>query len=223
MKRFLLIFFILACGLAPDAYAQVGMRYTVVQGDTIYIDVLPPARKQGRAKRNKGTEWRKYYKLVYNFNKVYPYALVGRDMMAQVDSTLQAEPFSKHRRNEYINQVEKELFRLFEKDIRRMTISQGFVLMRLVDRECGQSPYEIIVNYEGEFAARFWQLVAKVFSADLKVKYEPEGRDAHLEELVQIWDSGAWDNFYASIFWEYPEKTVIPTQKLSDPRSNRKR
>lgn len=222
MKRFLLILSILLAGFVSEAYGQVGMQYTVVQGDTIFLDALPPALKTGKAKRNKGTEWRKYYRLVYNFNKVYPYALVGRKLMAQMDSTIESGSLNRARRNEYVNQVERELLRIFEPDIRKMTYSQGFVLMRLVDRECGLSPYEIISTYEGELSAKFWQLVAKIFSADLKVKYEPEGRDAQLEELVRIWETGAWDTFYYSVFWEWPEKTVITTDRLSAPKKRKK-
>ena len=96
-----------------------------------------------------------------------------------------------------------------------MTISQGLVLMRLVDRECGMSAFNIIKTYESGFAANFWQLVAKVFSQDLKTRYDPAGNDAKIEELCHIWDSGQWDSFYYSIFMERPSKTVIKTDRLS--------
>ena len=87
--------------------------------------------------------------------------------------------------------------------------------MRLIDRECGMSPYQIIKEYEGGFTANFWQLVAKMFSHDLKTSYDPNGRDNKIEELVQIWDSGQWDQFYYSVFWEAPSKTVIKQERLS--------
>ena len=110
--------------------------------------------------------------------------------MAQVDSVIAADVTKKPQRNQYINDVEKELFRLFEKDIRNMTVAQGLVLMRLVDRECGMSAFQIIKSYENGFAANFWQLVAKLFSQNLKTRYDPDGEDKKLEELVKIWDSG---------------------------------
>ncbi|MBQ1209601.1 MAG: DUF4294 domain-containing protein [Bacteroidales bacterium] len=184
-------------------------------GDTVFVDKIKPARIFARVPKQKGKAWKKYYKLIYNFNKVYPYALVGRKMMAQVDSTLAAEPLKRSERERYIKSVEKELFRIFEKDIRKMTISQGMVLMRLVDRECGLTPYEIIQTYEGDFAAGFWQFIARLFDADLKIAYDPEGKDKEIEELVEIWDSGDWDAFYWSIFWESPTRTVISQQQLS--------
>lgn len=199
------------------------MRWEINEnGDTIFTEELRPARVFARVPKQKGKEWRKYYRLVFNFNKVYPYALVGRKMMAQVDSTLAAEPLKRSERNQYIKSVERELFRLFEKDIRKMTISQGMVLMRLVDRECGMPPYDIIKTYEGEFAAGFWQFIARLFDADLKRRYDPQDKDHQIEELVQIWDSGDWDGFYWSIFWENPPRTVIKTEKLSSEVKKKK-
>ena len=213
----------LLCFCHQEAGAQVRrpvtgtpMYYEVTpQGDTVFLDTLDPVWIFPKGRRMKSGDWRQYYKTVYNFNKVYPYALVGRKMMAQVDSTIAADVRKKSERSRYVNDVEKELFRLFEKDIRNMTISQGLVLMRLVDRECGMSAYSIIKTYENGFAANFWQLVARLFSQDLKTRYDPKGQDARLEELCKIWDSGQWDQFYWSIFMERPKKVVISTETLS--------
>lgn len=199
------------------------MKYEINEnGDTVFVDEIRPTRIFARMPKQKGKEWKKYYKLVFNFNKVYPYALVGRKMMAQVDSTLAAQPLKKSERNRYIDCVEKELFRLFEKDIRKMTISQGMVLLRLVDRECGMPPYDIIKTYEGSFAAGFWQFIARFFDADLKKRYDPKGADRNIEELVEIWDSGDWDAFYWSIFWEDPPKTVFKSERLTSEVKKKK-
>ena len=221
MRKFLLIPLILITCCMPSSAQRVRkvtgtpMYYEVINGDTTFIDQLDPVWIFPKGRKMKAGDWRQYYKTVYNFNKVYPYALVGRKMMAQVDSVIAADATKKSQRNQYINDVEKELFRLFEKDIRNMTVSQGLVLMRLVDRECGMSAFQIIKSYENGFAANFWQLVAKLFSQDLKTRYDPKGKDVKLEELVQIWDSGQWDNFYYSIFMEAPRKTVIKKEELS--------
>ncbi len=209
---------LLAFFAIPECGAQIRagdfLPYEVVGEDTVFFDVLDASRIMRKGKGKKSRDWQKYYRLVYNFNKVYPYALVGRKMMAQVDSTIAADVTRKSERNSYINNVERELLRLFEKDIRTMTVSQGAVLLRLVDRECGMSGFEIIKDYESGFAANFWQLIAKIFSHDLKTRYDPEGNDIQIEELVEIWDSGQWDNFYLSVFGEYPQKTVIKTDVL---------
>ena len=154
-------------------------------GDTVFMETLDPVWIFPKGRRMRDGDWRRYYKLVFNFNKVYPYALVGRKMMAQVDSTIAADVSKRSERNRYINDVEKELFRLCEKDIRNMTITQ------------------------------LRQLVARLFSQNLKTRYDPsKGEDAKIEELCKIWDSGQWDPFYYSIFMEAPRKTVIQQETL---------
>ncbi len=183
-------------------------------GDTTFFDRIEPVWIFPRGRKAKKGDWRQYYKLVHNFNQVYPYALVGRKLMAQVDSTIEAGGLKKSERNRYIKDVEKELFSLFEKDLKNMTISQGVLLMRLVDRECGMSGYDIIKNYENGFVANFWQVVAKLFSQDLKTRYDPKERDAKTEQLVKIWDSGNWKPFYYSVFFEYPPEVVIKADRL---------
>ena len=224
MKKFIVtILAVLAfCLSAP---AQVGEPTPVPDGIEYYDEIEPSVvtgRKRKKIKRY-GREWRQQYRLIWNFNKIYPYALVARKMMRQVDSTIAAGGLDGRLRNTYINNVEKELLRIFEKDIRQMTISQGFLLTRLVDRECGMTVYDIIKEYEGGLAAGFWNLVGKMFEQDLKSHYDPEGKDAKTEELIVIWESGDWDNFFFSIFGEEPQKTVIGTEHLStQPKSKRK-
>ncbi len=218
MKRTVIILLFLLTVTASGAQTRhprgEPMYYEVHDGDTLIFDSIEPTWCFPKGRGMKKGDWRQYYKLVYNFNKIYPYALVGRKLMAQVDSTMAADVSKRSQRTRYINDVEKELFKLFEKDIRNMTIQQGVLLMRLVDRECGMSGYEIIRTYESGFAASFWQLVARLFSQDLKSRYDPKGKDVRTEELIRIWDSGMWDNFYFSIFMEMPRKTVITSDRL---------
>ena len=221
LKRTIILLILVLCAVPVNGQTKrkvtgYPMYFQVDEhGDTVFFDTLDPVWIFPRGRKMKDGDWRKYYKLVYNFNKVYPYALVGRKMMTQVDSILAADVTKRSERNRYINDVEKELLRLFEDDIKNMTVNQGMVLLRLVDRECGLSGYDIIKTYESGFAAAFWQLVAKLFSHDLKTRYDPKGNDAKIEELVNIWDSGKWNSFYYSIFMEYPQKTVIAAERLN--------
>ena len=214
MKRLFLILLIVLCAGVYSPAQDIDTP------EEEYFDELPAATVSAKRKKKikkYGKEWREKYRLIYNFNRVYPYALVGRKMMAQVDSTIAADGLDKRNRDGYIKNVEKELFKLFEQDIRHTTISQGFLLTRLVDRECGMTVYDIIYNSEGGFSAGFWNLVGKVFDQDLKAHYDPTGEDAKTEELVKIWESGEqeWANFYYQVFWEDPPKTIIKTDKLS--------
>ena len=220
MKRLLpVLLAILVClpGSAEKKKKDLGypMYYIVEEnGDTTFIDSLDPVWCFPRGTRLKRGDWRRQYRLVYNFNKVYPYALAGKKMMAQVDSVLAHDATKRSERNAYTHDVMFELFDIFGHDIKHLTISQGVVLMRLVDRECGIPPYDIIKEYRSGFSANFWQFIARLFEQNLKKRYDPKGEDAKLEELVQIWNKGHWDQFYYAVFFEYPEKTVIKREVL---------
>lgn len=188
------------------------MQYIVSGKDTIYMDNLPAARVYEKLPRQKGREWRKYYRLVHNFSKVYPYALVARHLVQEVDSTIAADNLRGIKRDRYIGAMQKELFDVFEKPMRNLTVSQGALLMRLIDREVGKSSYNIIKDYKNGIAAGFWQGVAKIFGTDLKRPYDPEGEDEPIEDLVRKWDSGEFEGLYYSLFWKYPPETEIPSK-----------
>lgn len=188
------------------------MAYMVEGSDTVYFADLPPAKIWQKLPKQKGREWRKYYKMVYNFNKSYPYALVARKLVAQVDSTIAADGLKRGKREKYIEKMQEELFTVFEKPLRNLTVSQGAMLMKLIDREVGKSSYNIIKDYKNGMAAGFWQGIAKLFGTDLKKPYDAEGDDAPLEELVRLWENGDFDGLYYSLFWEFPPRTEIPSK-----------
>lgn len=188
------------------------MPYTISGRDTIYIGEIQAAKVYEKLPRQKGREWRRYYRLVYNFSKVYPYALVARDLVAETDSTIAAEKMKRGQRERYIDRKQKELFDAFEKPMRNLTVSQGALLMRLIDREVGKSSYMIIRDYKNGMAAGFWQGIARIFGSDLKKPYDPEGEDAPTEELVRAWEQGEFEGLYYSLFWEYPPVIELPSK-----------
>lgn len=186
------------------------MQYIVEGKDTIFIDELPASKVYSRVPKQKGREWRKYYRLVHNFSKTYPYALVARDLVARADSTIEADGLKRGRKEKYVNELQKELFNVFEQPLRNLTVSQGALLMKLIDREAGKSSYNIIKDYKSGIAAGFWQGIAKIFGSDLKKPYDPEGEDKAVEELVEIWEAGDFQAFYFSLFWQDPPAIEIP-------------
>ena len=190
------------------------LPYYIEKGDTIFYDELKASKVYSRLPKQKGKEWRKYYRLVHNFSKAYPYALVAKKLVAEADSTIAADKLKGARRERYISQVQKELFEVFEGQMRKLTVSQGALIMKLVDREVGKSSYNIIKGYKSGIAAGFWQGIAKIFGSDLKKPYDPEGEDAKIEELVKIWEAGDFDAFYFSIFWKDPPQLDIPEKYL---------
>ena len=190
------------------------MEYIVDGNDTIYIDQIRASKVYSRVPKMKGREWRKYYKLVHNFSKAYPYALVARKLVTEADSTIAADRLKGIKREKYINSVQKELFDVFEGQMRNLTVSQGALIMKLVDREVGKSSYNIIKGYKSGITAGFWQGIAKMFGSDLKAPYDPEGEDKEVEELVKIWEDGDFDALYWSLFWKDPPVMPIPEKYL---------
>lgn len=158
----------------------------------------------------KGREWRQYYRLVHNFSKAYPYALVAKKLVMEADSTIAADNLKRGKREKYINSVQSELFSVFESQLRGLTVSQGALLMKLIDREVGKSSYKIIKDYKSGITAGFWQGIAKMFGSDLKKPYDPEGEDEATEELVVMWENGDFQAFYWSLFWKDPPEMPIP-------------
>lgn len=195
----------------PDGQADEKMLQYIIEGkDTIYIDHIRASKVYSRLPKQKGREWRKYYRLVHNFSKSYPYALVARKLVMEADSTIAADNLKRGKREKYINKVQDELFEVFEGQMRSLTVSQGALLMKLVDREVGKSSFLIIKDYKNGIAAGFWQGIAKMFGTDLKKPYDPEGEDKAVEELVEIWEAGDFPAFYWSLFWKDPPELPIP-------------
>lgn len=192
-----------------------GMLPFFIEGeDTVYYDTITASKVYSRIPRQKGREWREYYRLVHNFSKAYPYALVAKKLVVEADSTIAADKLKGAKRERYITEVQEELFEVFEGQMRKLTVSQGALIMKLVDREVGKSSYDIIKGYKNIVTAGFWQGIAKIFGSDLKKPYDPEGEDKVVEELVQIWEDGEFTILYWSLFWKDPPQMPIPEKYL---------
>jgi hypothetical protein len=192
-----------------------GMLPFFVEGeDTVYYDTITASKIYSRIPKQKGREWREYYRLVHNFSKAYPYALVAKKLVIEADSTIAADRLKGVKREKYISKVQKELFDVFEGQMRKLTVSQGALIMKLVDREVGKSSYNIIKGYKSGITAGFWQGIAKIFGSDLKKPYDPEGEDLATEELVKLWENGDFPALYWSLFWKDPPEIPIPEKYL---------
>ena len=143
----------------------------------------------GRPSTSKKFPYWKYERLVNNLRKVYPYALVVRARLEQINAALESIPDDKQRKK-YLRQIEKDVFGEYEDDIRDMTISQGKLLIKLIDRETLNTSYELIRQYRGGFSAAFWQSIARIFGSNLKAEYDPYGEDAIMEIILREIEAG---------------------------------
>jgi hypothetical protein len=143
----------------------------------------------GKPSTGKKFPYARYQRLVTNLKKVYPYALVVRSKLESINAELLNIPDDKGRKK-FIRETEKDLFGEYEDDIRDMTITQGSLLIKLIDRETQNTSFELIRLYRGSLSAAFWQGIARIFGTNLKEEYDPYGDDAVMEIIVQAIESG---------------------------------
>jgi hypothetical protein len=135
------------------------------------------------------SEVRRITRLENNVKRVYPYALIVRVKLEEVNNELEKIE-SEQERKKYIKNVEKNIFGEYEKDMRNMTITQGRILIKLIDRETQNTSYELIRQYRGGLSAAFWQGIARIFGTNLKDQYDTFGEDAAIEMIIMDIESG---------------------------------
>jgi len=132
---------------------------------------------------------KRYYRLEQKVKKVYPYAQKAADLLMKYqDQYLAAE--SDKERKKYIKQVEKELFDQYGPELKKLSISEGRILIKLIDRETGHTSYELIKDLKGGLVAFFWQGVARIFGNDLKEEYDPVIEDILIEQIIMRIEAG---------------------------------
>jgi hypothetical protein len=169
-------------------------RFYVLQniyrdGETLPEIEIKEVTILGRRKGSAASYYRQYDRLVYNVRRTYPYAVIVRMKLDEVNSALQSLPDEKARK-EYMKEVEKSVLGDYEDDMRHMTITQGKILIKLIDRETMNTSYDLIKDYRGWISAAFWQGIARIFGTNLKAEYDPYGEDAIIERIVQEIEAG---------------------------------
>jgi hypothetical protein len=128
-------------------------------------------------------DFAKYRRLRYNVLKVLPYARFAGQRYRQLERDLAITP-EKRKQKALVKSCEKEIKDLFNRDVKNMTISQGEVLIKLIDRETGNSSFDLVKDMKGGVSAFLMQSVAKVFGHDLKKKYDPE-EERDIEAIIR--------------------------------------
>jgi hypothetical protein len=194
MKKYCLfwLFLFLNFGLysqtPTDSVKEPKLRIEVVDGDTVYtadIDPVyvyattPPVTKPPTAK-----EIQKYQKLVRNVKRVYPYAVVANEKLIALNQKLSTLKTNKEKKKA-LDDAEKEIRAQFEEELKKLTVTQGKILIKLIDRETGNTSYALVKELRGSISAVFWQSLARLFGSSLKTKYDPTGEDKVIEDIVQ--------------------------------------
>lgn len=161
----------------------------IINGDTIIVSNISEATIKPRTTFSSQRDLRQYRQLVFNVKKVYPYAQMAGDVFKEVEYKLGSMENDKQRR-EYIKQVEKELRSKFEGELTKLTITQGRILIKLVDRETMHTSYDLVRELRGSVQALFWQTIARLFGSNLKSTYDPYGDDSLIEEIIILIEYG---------------------------------
>jgi len=193
MKRFFILI-LLGLSFAMVSPAQWPQNLQIVQGelagkDTIpHIDIPEVEIYPKKVFKNKSEE-QQYWRMVMRVKKVLPYAKEAALLLRKYEMEVPAGAKGKDRRV-YVRRAEEELMNKYGPTLKNMSINDGRVLIKLIDRETHKASYELIQELKGGVPAVFWQGVARVFGNNLKTKYDPYGEDRQMEIIVQYIEMG---------------------------------
>jgi hypothetical protein len=172
----------------PPINLERKYRSTIYKGDTIAVVDLKTAIITGPRVFKDAEAERKYKKLVRDVKKAYPYAKIAGQRIKEYNDLLADK--KNRERKKLMKEAERNLKYEFKKDLENLTVSQGKILMKLIDRETGNSSYDLVKEYRGRITAFFWQSFAVIYDDDLnmKVRYDKEGDDRMIEEIIQMID-----------------------------------
>jgi hypothetical protein len=132
---------------------------------------------------------RKTRRLIRNVKKAYPYAQLASMKLHAYNEKLKAAKTDRERKR-LMRKAEKELKKEYGDDLKKLTFTQGHILLKLIDRETGETSYELVEELRGKFTAFFWQSFARIFGFNLKRDYDPDGEDRKIEQIVQLIENG---------------------------------
>lgn len=158
--------------------------FIVYNGDTmIYreLDMVYVFGEMTEAQKEKYRKWTRLRNAVY---VTYPYAKKASYVFNEINFNLGRMPDKKSRKA-YIKTREAQLKKEFADPLTKLSVYQGKVLMKIINRETHNTCYQIIEEYKGSFTAKFWQTIAWVFGSSLKQDYQPNGTDAEMEAIVK--------------------------------------
>jgi hypothetical protein len=190
MLKFFLIplFLLITLYSFPQEQDKIVVYGEIVDGDTIPVIQLREVDIFSWRYLS-ASEERKLTRLMKNVKIAYPYARLAGLKLIEYEEVLTEAPDDKARRK-IMKQLEEELNAEYGPELRELTVSQGKILLKLIDRQTGESSYELVEEFRGEFRAVFYQAFARIFGLNMKLRYDPEGEDREIEHIVRMIESG---------------------------------
>lgn len=192
--------FIIACLLSFIAVHLPAQEHTttingylvpacIYEGDTIASLRMPTLYAFKPLKFKNKKQRQKYNRLVHNVKKTLPIAKEVNRAIIETYEFLQTLPDEKAK-EKHLKAVEKSVKEQYTPRMKKLTFSQGKLLIKLINRETDSSSYELVKAFLGPFKAGFYQAFAALFGASLKKEYQPEDEDAMVEQVVLLVESG---------------------------------
>lgn len=190
----ILIFFVFLTNYSSgqnnsDKDTFIVTRTVIIDGDTIpnvsieEVVIFPRLVFKNRYRA------RRYRKLIRDVTRAYPYAIYAKNKLDQMEYEFQNLTTEKEKKK-YVKTIEKQLTDEFGKELKKLTITQGRILLKLIERETGNTSYVLLKELRGTVSAVFWQTIARLFGSDLKSQYDPQGDDFLVERVVRLIETG---------------------------------
>jgi len=170
----------------PSGGQKVWMQ--VDGNDTIYLAFLRDIYVYPKIKFNSRKQEEFYWRTVRDVKRTLPFAKIVSAELKRVNALILKMP--KASQKKYLAKYEKEVFNKYESDLRKLSINQGKMLLKLIDRQCNSTSYDLIKTYRGSISAFFWQGVARIFGSNLKSEYDASGNDRIVERVIVLVESG---------------------------------
>lgn len=183
MRYLIVILFVVFTGHLLAQNVSASNSELISNQDSLTYVLLTEAVVQPNTWWTRRTK-KRYGRLKKKVVKVYPYAKAAGDVMRSIDAELQSFDHKKDRKK-FLKGAEDDLKTQFEGELKSLTMSEGIILIKLIDRETGNCSYELIQELKGSFSAFMWQSFARLFGQNLKSEYDPKGDDWAIEEIVK--------------------------------------
>ncbi|MBL4624497.1 MAG: DUF4294 domain-containing protein [Flavobacteriales bacterium] len=205
-----IIFVLLLAGntSAQDTTLSKVLRAEIIDGDTVLFYDLRSVNIYEERVFASVREKKKYSRLKRDVMKVYPYAKLAGEKLREYESQMDSLKNDREKKK-FLKQVEQDLQDEFGDELTNLSIKQGTILLTLVDRETGDTSYELVKQLRGVFSAFFWQSLARLFGHNLKDGYDSDGDQEMIEDIILRIENGEYSLTDAPM--------IIPTPHM-EPR-----
>ena len=175
----------------PPQTVQEGIiaRMAYIDGEKMPCFQLPAITIYSKKEFKNEKERQGYNRMVQDVRKTLPLAKLVHRALIETYEYIETLP-TEEERIAHLRRMEKELFKEYKPVLKKLNYRQGKLLIRLIDRECNQSSYNLVKAFLGSFRAGFWQAFGSLFGVSLKAEWDPEGKDAELEIICDLIEHG---------------------------------